>query len=66
MIGSVGGGSGAPGLATALMKEATAKQDVEVAVIKKSQDIEKAQGEAALKLIDSASGASVGKIDLYA
>jgi hypothetical protein len=65
MIGSVGG-SGAPGLATALMKEATAKQDVEVAVIKKSQDIEKAQGEAALKLIDSASSVSAGRIDLYA
>lgn len=65
MIGSVGG-AGAPGLATALMKETTAKQDVEVAVIKKSQDIEKAQGEAALKLIDSTSGASVGGIDLYA
>lgn len=66
MIASVGG-SGAPGLATALMKEATAKQGVEVSVVKKSQDIEKAQGEAALKLIDSASSvASSGRIDVYA
>lgn len=57
MIGSVGG-AGAPGLATAFMKELTAKQDVGVAVIKKSQDLEKAQGESALKLIDSASGST--------
>jgi len=66
MIGSVGG-SNAPGLATALMKEKTAMQDVAVAVIKKGQDIEKANGEAALKLIDSASNvAGTGHIDVYA
>lgn len=65
MIGSVGG-SDAPGLATALMKSATTAQNVEVAIIKKGQDIERAQGEAALKLIDSASSAaSSGRIDLY-
>lgn len=66
MIGSVGG-SGAPGLATALMKEATARQGVAVSVVKKSQDVEKAQGEAALKLIDSASSIEgLGRVDLYA
>ncbi len=66
MIGSVGG-SNAPGLATALMQAATTKQDVQVAIVKKSQDIERAQGEAALKLIDSASNsAGAGKIDVYA
>lgn len=66
MVGSVGG-SGAPGLATALIKEAAAKQGVAVSVVKKNQDIEKAQGEEALKLIDSASSVeSSGRIDLYA
>ncbi|MDO9049695.1 MAG: hypothetical protein Q7U66_18420 [Methylobacter sp.] len=66
MIGSVGGASAA-GLATALMKEKTAVQDVEVALVKKSQDIEKAKGESALKLIDSASGVTgSGRIDVHA
>ncbi len=66
MISSVGG-SNAPGLATALMKEKTAMQDVAVAVVKKGQDIERAQGESALKLIDSATGAaSPGRIDVHA
>jgi len=66
MIGSVGG-SNAPGLATALMKEKTAMQDVAVAVVKKGQDIERAQGESALKLIDSATGAAgPGRIDVHA
>lgn len=66
MIGSVGG-AGAAGLATALMKEKTAVQDVEVALIKKGQDVEKAKGESALKLIDSASGVTEpGHIDVHA
>ncbi|TRW93009.1 hypothetical protein EKO24_013820 [Candidatus Methylobacter oryzae] len=66
MVGSVNG-SDAPGLATALMKSATTAQNVDVAIIKKGQDVERAQGEAALKLIDSASGtASSGRVDLYA
>lgn len=65
MVGSISGGN-APGLATALMKEATAKQNLEVTVIKKGQDIEKMQGEAALKLIDSAAGSNSkpGGIDI--
>jgi len=66
MIGSVGG-AGAAGLATVLMKEKTAVQDVEVALVKKGQDIEKAKGESALKLIDSASGVTgLGHIDVHA
>ncbi|MDI1277104.1 hypothetical protein [Methylobacter sp.] len=49
------------------MKEKTAMQDVAVAVVKKGQDIERAQGESALKLIDSATGvASPGRIDVHA
>lgn len=65
MIGSVGG-AGEPGLATAFMKEKTAVQDVEVSLIKKGQDIEKAKGESALKLIDSASGVTgSGHIDVH-
>jgi hypothetical protein len=65
MVSSVGS-PGALGLTTALMKEAAANQELGIAVIKKGQDVEKAQGEAALKLINSASGvASSGRIDLY-
>ncbi|HEY8158134.1 MAG TPA: hypothetical protein VIF10_05455 [Methylobacter sp.] len=66
MVGSVGG-AGATGLATALMKEKTAVQDVEVSLVKKDQDIEKAKGESALKLIDSASVVTgSGHIDVHA
>lgn len=59
MIGSVGC-TGAAGLATALMKEKAAVQDVEVSLVKKGQDIEKAKRESALKLVDSASGVTGG------
>jgi len=65
MVSSVGG-SAAPGLITAQLKEVAANQELGIAVIKKGQDVEKAQGEAALKLIDSSSSvASSGRIDLY-
>lgn len=66
MVSSVGG-STAPALTTALLKEAAANQELGIAVVKKGQNIEKAQGEAALKLIDSSSSVtSSGQIDLYA
>jgi hypothetical protein len=66
MVSSVGGPS-VPVLTTALLKEASANQELGIAVIKKGQNIERAQGEAALKLIDSSSSvASSGRIDLYA
>ncbi len=65
MVGSVSGGN-APSLMTALMKEASAKQNLEVSVIKKGRDIEKMQGEAALKLIDAANVSEPGKIDVRA
>jgi len=49
----------------ALMKEAAAKQTLEVSVIKKGQEIEKMQGDSALKLIDAAANVSEsGKIDV--
>lgn len=65
MIDSVGGAGGA-GLVAAVMKEAAAKQDVEFALIKKSQDIEKANGESTLKLIASATAvSSSGRIDVH-
>lgn len=65
MINSISGGN-APGLMTALMKEATAKQDLEVALVKKAQDVQKMQGEAALKLIETAGSVDeAGKIDVY-
>lgn len=66
MVGSVTGAN-APGLMTALMKEASAKQNLQVSVVKTAQDVEKMQGEAALKLIETASGeGQSGKIDVYA
>lgn len=66
MVSSVGG-LGAPVLVTAQLKEAAANQELEIAVIKKGQNIEKAQGEAALKLIDASSSVGgSGRIDLYA
>ncbi|MDF1582066.1 MAG: hypothetical protein RQ733_04420 [Methyloprofundus sp.] len=57
------GGANAPGLATALMNKKTAEEELAVTVIKKGQDIEKAQGEAAVKMIESA---APGRIDTYA
>ncbi len=53
MVDSVGSGH-APGLATSLMQAKTTQENIEVAVVKKAQDIEKQSGEAALKLIDLA------------
>ena len=66
MISSVGS-SNTAGLATALMKEKTAQMDVAVTVVKKAQDIEKAKGESALKLIDAAAvPVASGRIDVRA
>ena len=65
MINSVGS-TGTQGLLESLMKEMTTKQNVDISLVKKSLDIEKAQGEAALKLIDSASSAGgAGQIDVH-
>lgn len=64
MIGSVSNGNAATGLLSAVMKEKSNRQDLEVAVLKKGQEIQKMQGDAALKLIDSAGGASSAKVDV--
>ncbi|WP_340121037.1 YjfB family protein [Methylobacter svalbardensis] len=65
MINSVGG-SGVPVLIATAMKEAAVAQDVEIAVLKKSQEIDKTNGESALKLIVSApSATSAGSIDFH-
>lgn len=64
MIDSVG--SSGSGLLAAAIKNATASQDVEFALLKKSQDVEKANGEAALALVASAApAASPGRIDVH-
>lgn len=63
MIDSVGSAGG--GLLAAAMKNATASQDVAIAVLKKGQDVEKANGDAALKLISSAAVTSPGRIDVH-
>ncbi len=62
MVGSVGSVEG-PGLATALMKQKTAEENLAVTMVKKAQDVEAAQGEAAVKLIQDA---APGKVDVYA
>lgn len=53
MVSSVGS-TGSSALLAALMKETLAQQNLEVAVVKKAREVEKMQGEAALKLIDAA------------
>ncbi len=66
MVGSVVA-TGKPGLVADLVKEVSAKQNVEVAVIRMARDIERAQGESALTLIASASDAAgLGRIDVRA
>lgn len=64
MVGSVSSNN-ASGLLTALMKQASIKQNLEVSVVKKAQDVEKMQGEAALKLIEAANVAEPGRIDIH-
>ena len=46
MLSSIAGGN-VPGLLAARMSNAAVQQNIDVAVIKKGQDIEKMQGEAA-------------------
>ncbi len=64
MIGSVGS-SNTSVLIAAAMKEATTTQDIQIAVLKIGQNIDKANGEAVLQLIASASGTSAGGIDIH-
>ncbi|MCQ8182526.1 hypothetical protein NP603_15500 [Methylomonas sp. SURF-1] len=54
------------GLLAAVLQEASAKQNLAVAVVKKGQEVQAAQGEAALKLIDSVAVQTSGRIDTYA
>lgn len=62
MIGSVSGGD-APGLATSMMNKKTTEEEIAVQVVKIGLDAQKAEGEAAMKLIDSA---DPGRIDVHA
>ncbi len=65
MISSVGSASGSV-LLDSVIKQATTAQDIDIAVLKKSQDMDKANGESALKLIASASAVtSSGGIDIH-
>lgn len=64
MVGSVSGGNAA-GLINAFLKESSARQAVDVSLVKKAQDQEKLQGEAALKLIEAAANVSASaKVDI--
>jgi hypothetical protein len=66
MINSVGN-SNASLLIAAAMKEVSTAQEIEIAVLKKGQDVDKANGESALKLIASATGVTNegGGIDIH-
>jgi len=61
MIGSVGSGD-APGLLTSMMNKKTTDEQIEVAILKKGLDAQKAQGEANLQLINSA---APGRVDVH-
>ena len=63
MVDSVSGD--APGLATALMNKKTEEENTAVALVKKAQDIEKAEGESALQLIESATPIQAGQLDVF-
>lgn len=53
MVGSVGE-AGAPGLLTSMMNKKTTEEQIVVEVVKIGLDAQKAEGEAAMKLIASA------------
>lgn len=63
MSGDISSVGGLSVLATA-MKDVSIKQAVEVSVIKKAQDVQEQQGEAALKLIASAGSVSSQHVDI--
>lgn len=63
MIDSVSAASTA-GLPTAMGKAVSNGQALEVALLKKGQQVDKAQAEAMLKLVDSAQVARPGGIDV--
>lgn len=62
MVGSVSGGN-APGLMTSMMNKKSTEEQIAVEVVKIGLDAQKAEGEAAMKLINSA---APGGIDVHA
>jgi hypothetical protein len=64
MVDSVSSGN-TPSLVSAVLAEVTAKQNLEVSLVKKAQDVQKIQGEAAIKLIEAASVPVQGGIDVH-
>lgn len=66
MVGAIGGSTSLLASVASSTQSAATDQNVAIAVMMKAQDVEKAQGEAALKLIDSASTSGSGRIDVYA
>ena len=62
MINSVSGGN-APGLLTSMMNKKTTDEQIAVEVVKIGLDAQKAEGEAALKLINAA---APGGVDVHA
>lgn len=66
MIDSTSGAGNAPGLMASMMQDASARQNLQITLVKKAQDIEEAQGQSMLKLIESTPAARAGAIDVYA
>jgi len=64
MVDSVSGN--APGLATSMMNKITTDEKIDVAIVKKGQDIQKAEGESMLKLIDAAAPIQPGGLNVTA
>lgn len=64
MVNAISGTGSTELIATLVQQQSTA-QSIDTAVLQKSQEIQKTQGEAAIKLIDSAANAgNTGGIDV--
>jgi hypothetical protein len=59
MVSAINGAAGAASIVASFVKQTATAQAVDVAVLKKGQDVEKANGEAALRLIESATTQSI-------
>jgi len=52
-VSAISGATGAANLVSSFIKETSINQEIDVAILKKGRDVEKATGEAALSLIES-------------
>jgi hypothetical protein len=59
MVSAINGASGAASIVTSFVRQTSTAQAVDVAILKKGQEVEQANGEAALRLIESATTQSI-------